>query len=271
MNNLVEQLGINIDLYDTLIGLGLIFTRVFVMLILTPFLGGRGVPGRIRLLTALVLSVFAFYFLSDSMQNQLPEDNSLIIALFFKEIFFGLTLGVTTIMCFYAIEAGGRIVDNQRGSANAQIFLPALGQVSIFGLFQFWVGLAFFCATSGHVVFLEAFFDSFIKVPVFVLPQFEPGITPFLKLIIRMSADVLILGMQLASPVLIAIFLTDMVLGIANKMAPQIPVFEMGFMLKGYIGVGMVYVSMMVLVAQIDVFFDLMQMNVRKIVYYFAV
>jgi len=162
-------------------------------------------------------------------------------------------------------------VDAQRGSANAQIFLPALGQVSIFGLFQFWVGLAMFCYVSGHTIFLKAFFESFITVPIFSLPVVEPGLTPFLKLLIRMSADVLILGTQLAAPVLIAIFLTDLVLGICNKMAPQIPVFEIGFMLKGFVGVAMVYVAIVVMVEQMDVFFGVMNNNVRRIVLYFGV
>ena len=270
MNKFVEQLGINIDYYTTLIAWGLIFTRVFVMLILTPFLGGRGVPGRIRLVTAIVLSVFVYYFLQDTFVNQLPEDKGLIIALFFKEIFIGLALGITTIMVFYAIEAGGRIVDTQRGSANAQVFLPALGQVSLFGLFQFWLGLSIFCYMDGHLHFLQAFIESFMIIPVFKLPVIAPGISPFLQLFIRMSSDVLILGMQMAAPVLIAVFITDLVLGIANKMAPQIPVFEIGFMMKGYVGVIMVFISISVVISQMQVFFDTMQDNVKRVIYFFA-
>ena len=54
-------------------------------------------------------------------------------------------------------------------------------------------------------------------------------------------------------PVLITILLIDIVLGIANKMAPQINVFELGFAIKGYAGPLMVYVSLMVLVTQMDV------------------
>lgn len=270
MNKFLADLGINIDFYAALITWGLIFTRVFTMLILTPFLGGRGIPGRIRLLTAAILASFVFYFVNEDLVNKVPDERGLIIALFFKEVFFGLAIGVTTIMCFYAIEAAGRIVDSQRGSANAQIFLPALGQVSIFGLFQFWVGLAFFLYTSGHVVFLRAFLESFSIVPVFSLPTIEPGLSPFLKLLIRMSADVLILGVQIAAPVLIAIFLTDLVLGIANKMAPQIPVFEIGFMLKGFVGAAMVWLAITAMVARMDVFFEVMNNNVRRVVIYFS-
>lgn len=270
MNKFLEDLGINIDFYAALIGWGLIFTRIFTMLLLTPFLGGRAVPGRIRFLTSAVLASFVYFFVQDYLVNKIPDDNGLIIALFFKEIFFGMAVGITAIMTFYAIEAGGRIVDSQRGSANAQIFLPALGQVSIFGLFQFWVGLSIFLAIGGHTVFLKAFFDSFATLPVYAMPSIDPGLSPFLKLLIRMSADVLILGMQLSAPVLIAIFLTDLVLGIANKMAPQIPVFEIGFMMKGYVGVVMVYVSIGVLISQMDVFFGTMHNNLKKIVIYFA-
>lgn len=270
MDQLAQQFGITIDLYDSLIGWGLIFMRTFVMLMLTPFLGGRGVSGRIRMVTAIVLSVFVFANLQDTLSGQLPDDKGLIIALFFKEVFIGLAIGLTTIMVFYAVEAGGRIVDNQRGSANAQIFVPQLGQVSIFGLFQFWLGLALFLQLNGHILFLNAFLKGFQVVPVFFLPTIEPGLSPFLQLMIRMSADVLVLGMQLAAPVLIAIFLTDLVLGIANKMAPQIPVFELGFMLKGYVGVVMVYVSLLVLVTQMDVFFKLMNENVEKVIRFFA-
>jgi len=159
MNKLLTDFGVNLDFYSAAIGWCLIFTRIFVMLMLTPFLGGRTIPGRIRLLTSVILASFVFYFIKSNLINKIPEDNVLIVALFFKEIFFGMALGITAIMCFYAIEAGGRIVDSQRGSANAQIFLPALGQVSIFGLFQFWVGIAIFLFISGHTIFLQAFFE----------------------------------------------------------------------------------------------------------------
>lgn len=269
MGVIAKQLGIDIDVTAAFVIWGLIFTRTIVMLMLTPFLGGKGVPGRVRLVVGVVIASFVFAHTYDVSQL-LPDEKGLILALFLKEAFFGLAIGLTTIMCFFAIEAGGRIVDNQRGSANAQIFIPQLGQVSVFGLFQFWLGLSLFLALSGHIPFLKGFMESFQALPVLSLPKIAPGLSPFLQLMIRMSADVLLWGMQLASPVLIAIFLTDLVLGIANKMAPQIPVFELGFVLKGYIGVLMVYISVLILVEQMDVFFKLMHGNVAAVIKFLA-
>ena len=270
MNSIVEKLGVTSEFLAPLTAFFLMFARVTAMVVLVPFIGGRGIPSRIKVVTSVVLTGFVFMMIKDDAVNQIPESQLEIIVLFLKEIFFGLAIGITTIMCFYAIEAAGRIVDNQRGSANAQIFLPSLGQVSIFGLFEFWVGLSLFCYLDGHIMFLDGFYKSFSVMPVWTMPTIEPGITPVLSLFIRMSADVLVLGMQLAAPVLISIFLTDLVLGIANKMAPQIPVFEIGFMMKGYVGVGMVYVSIVVLAQQMEVFFATMHNNVTRVVLYFS-
>ncbi len=270
MSHLEEQLGINFDLYSALIVWALVFTRAFVMLLLNPFLGSKGVPGRVRLLVAGIIAVYVYFLLGEHAADNLPADKGLLIALFFKEIFFGMVIGLATVMTFYAVDAAGRIVDNQRGSANAQIFIPQLGQVSLFGLFEFQLGLAFFLSTGGHIIFLRAFLESYTIMPVLTFPTLAPGISPFMELLIRMSADVLILGMQLSAPVLIAIFITDVVLGLANKMAPQIPVFELGFMIKGYVGVAMVWISILTLISQMDVFFNLMQKNTLRMIHFFA-
>lgn len=267
---LAQKFGITFDFFTSGFVWALIFMRTFVMLMLVPFLAGKGVAGRFRLILAAILSTFIFVLMGAQAEATLPHDKAMIAALFAKEFFFGLAIGMTTLMCFYAIEAGGRIVDNQRGSANAQIFLPQLGQVSIFGLFQFQLALTLFLTFSGHIPFLRAYVESFTTLPVTTLPRMAPGFSPFLELMIRMSADVLLWGMQLASPVLIAIFLTDLVLGIANKMAPQIPVFDLGFLLKGYVGVGMVYVSILSVISQMDVFFKIMNDNVQKVILLFA-
>lgn len=259
-------LGINLDLFSVFIVWSLMFVRTIVMVSMTPFLGGKGTPGQVRIVVSFVISLFAYMVIFGDTEPVLPQEKIVLVGYFFKEIFFGMALGMTTIMCFYAIEAGGRIVDSQRGSANAQIFVPALGQVTLYGLFQYWLGLALFLASSGHVIFLKAYLESFEIVNVLSFPNLAPGVSPFMELMVKMSADVLFLGMQLAAPVLIAVFLTDIVLGVANKMAPQIPVFELGFLLKGYVGSVMVAISILALVTQMDKIFNFMQIHVTQVI-----
>jgi flagellar biosynthetic protein FliR len=266
MSKLAEMLGIHLNLYAALVGWGLIFIRVFIVLFFTPFLGSRAIPGQVRLSLGMLIALFLYPFVAKPFAADFPADNGLIIALFFKEIFIGFSIGLVTTMVFHAIEAAGNIVDNQRGGANAQIFVPQLGQVSIFGLFLFWLAIAFFIAIDGHRFFLQAFFKSYETLPIYQLPRIANGFSPFLEFLVRLSGNVLVIAVQLSAPVVIAILLVDLVLGLANKMAPQINVYELGFAIKGYVAPLLVYISLLILVSQMKVILGGMLASVTKLV-----
>lgn len=263
MSAIADALGMRIDFFAAFLSWALIFTRIYIVVLLTPFLGTRAVPGRARTAISIALATFLYVTLAPSL-DEFPKNNGIIFALFLKEMFFGFTIGLVTLMMFYAFEAAGRIIDNQRGGANAQVFVPQLGQVSIFGLFNFWLAIAIFLGIGGHRHFLEAFFLSYQVVPVLQIPTLAPGLSPFLQFIIRLSGDVLVIAVQLSAPVLIATLLLDVVLGIANKMAPQINVFELGHALKGYAAILMVYVSLLILASQMNVFMRQMIQSVSE-------
>ncbi len=270
MSSIAEQLGIHIDLYFTLICWGLIFTRVFVMLQLNPFLGGKAVPGRARLATAIALSLFLYPFIVPQLEGQVPTDKSIIFALFMKEIFFGFTISLMTVLVFFALEAAGRIVDQQRGGGNAELFNPQLGQVSLFGLFNFWLAIFIFIGIGGHTLFLKAFMGSFQIVPILSVPTLAPGFSPFIEFVVRLSGNVLMIAMQIAAPVVIAAFLVDMVLGLANKMAPQINVFELGHGIRGFVANLVLYISLLVIVHQMEFVMNAMVEGVTAISHLFA-
>jgi type III secretory pathway component EscT len=56
----------------------------------------------------------------------------------------------------------------------------------------------------------------------------------------------------MSTPVIIAIFLTDLILGIANRVAPQINVWQLGFTIKGYIGTLLLFVSITMIAEQMN-------------------
>jgi flagellar biosynthetic protein FliR len=270
MTAIAQQMGLDIDFYFVFFCCALLFSRIFIMLLFVPFLGSRAVPGRVRLITAFSLSLFLYPLIAPPLAHSFPESYGVLILLFFKEVFFGATIGLVTVMVFHAIEAGGRIIDAQRGGSNAQLFIPQLGQVTIFGMFMFWLAIAFFLSIGGHRHFLKAFFLSYETVPLLEFPGLAPGFSPFLELIVRMAGDVLIIAVQFATPVLIAILLVDLVLGVANKMAPQINVFELGFAAKGYVGPLMLYVSLLIIVTQMDIVMKAMIKNIYRLSKIFA-
>lgn len=243
MTALLQSLGFEASIFSSLMVWGLIFIRIFFMLLLNPFMGSRAVPGRARVALSMVMALFLYYAIQPVVPDDFDYSFFNVVALFFKEAFLGFAIGFITSIIFYAIEAAGRIIDLQRGGANAQTFVPQLGQVSIFGLFLFWLGIAVFLEIGGHRQFLQAFFGSFQAIPLLEFPKIQTGFSAFIDFFIVLSSSVLLIAIKLSAPVLITILLVDLVLGIANKMAPQINVFELGFSIKGYMAPLILWVS----------------------------
>lgn len=265
----MDKMGIHVDLVSYLIIGGLIFTRLFIMTMFVPFLGQKPIPGRVRisLVVALVMVVFPPIYGST---GPIPESTAILFALFLKEILFGIFLGLSMTIVFYGVQSAGNMVDNQRQLANARIFNPALGsQSSLFGVFYYQFALVMFLYLGGHRLFLQGVLKSFETVPILTFPHIGVGIDPVLDLMIRLTADTLIITMQLSAPILIAIFIADLILGLTNRVAPMINVFEMGFNIKGFIGNLLAYLSLPLVFYQMKVWFLTSLEITDKIIRYF--
>jgi flagellar biosynthetic protein FliR len=269
--NFLSSVGIDIDLTFSILAGGLILTRFLVALTLTPYLGGRVVPANIKTAAALALTFFVYPLVVPGLdRSQIPHGAGLLGALFLKEMMYGLLLGIVNQMVFYGIQSAGSMIDNQRYVANARIFNPALGaQTSIFGVYLYQLTVALFLSIGGHRYFLRALVDSFQTVPLLSYPKFAPGITPMIDLIIKLSADTLIITLQLSAPVLIAIFVADLILGITNRIAPMINVFEMGFNIKGFVGVLLVYLALPIMLFQAKHWFQIMTQTFYRVAEFF--
>ncbi len=253
----LDTLGIHLDLYRFILIGGLIFTRLFVLALFVPFLGGRPVPGRIRITISILLMLFFFPAVMANATETLPSEGAgFLFALFLKEMLVGILIGMPLVFLFYGIQSAGNMVDNQRQLANARIFNPALGsQASLFGVFYYQLALVSFIAIGGHRLFIQGIGESFQMVPVLKMPDIQPGLTPMLELIIRLTADTLLICLQLSAPILIAIFIADLILGLTNRVAPMINVFEMGFNIKGFVGMLLAYFSLPIVYDQMKVWF----------------
>ncbi len=272
LNSFIGALGFGKSQPLLIVSFGLIFVRLMMVVTFTPYLGGRLVPSNIKVLFSLALAIFTLPLIYPTLEaSELPAENILILFLFLKEAFFGLLLAVVNLMVFYALESVGSMIDNQRYVANARIFNPSLGaQTSIFGVYIYQLAIAIFISIGGHRYFLKAVIESFLTVPLLTFPHIAPGITPMIDLFLKLSADTLVICLQLSAPVLIAIFIADLVLGITNRIAPMINVFEMGFNIKGFVGVLLVYLSLPVVIFQMKYWFQWMAFSFGRVAQFFA-
>ncbi|MFA4873739.1 MAG: flagellar biosynthetic protein FliR [bacterium] len=255
MDEIFKKLGVNINVSFYLIFFSLIWVRVLAMTSIVPFLFGKPVPRYVVTGASMVMAAFVFPLIVPSQPPPLQDDLIMLSVLFLKEAFYGLTMGMTACVLFHAMSAVGQMIDNQRGVSIARALIPQLGeQVSISGVFLFQLSLVVYLSIGGHDAFLAAFYRSYVTLPVLGFPVTGPGLFPMCDLFMKITGEVLYISMQMAMPVIIAIFISDIILGIANRVAPQINVWELGFNVKGYLGVLLLFMSITVIGDQIKAY-----------------
>src|SRR5258708_1080889 len=104
---------------------------------------------------------------------------------------------------------------------------------------------------NGHHLVIGAIADSVVAIPLESFPKFSLGLWPFFDLVARVFSDMMRISMALAAPVLLAAFLTDLALGMINRVAPQVQVFFVSMQIKPAVGVLIVFVSIHLIMTRV--------------------
>lgn len=242
-----------------LVLVGLCFARLVSFFSIVPFFGGAAVPARVKVATAMAMVVILY----PSIAATVPENQPLgfgalgFIALLTKEVFIGMTLGFIASLVFEAVQVAGRIVDSQRGSTMAELYAPQLqSRVSELGQFKLQLAIVLFIAVGAHRLFIRSLLQSYEFIPALTIPKLAPGWSPAAEMIVKLTASVLSIGLQLAAPALIALLLTDLFFGIINRVAPQVNVFFLSMPVKMLVGIFVVLIALPVLASRMIFYFD---------------
>ena len=252
LDGLLKQLGLATDVTAFFILFGLCLSRVLGAIVLNPFLGGAAVPGRIKVGFSIIVTAVLFPSISPGVTNA-QIGNVTFIALLAKETMIGITLGLISQFIFYAVQTAGTLIDTERGMNQATFFSPQLqGNVSLTGQLQFQAALVLFLALNGHLLYLKALHDSFRRIGILDVPRFQQGVTAVTEQIIRLSADIFVIAIQLSAPVLLVLFLVDVAFGVINKIAPQVNVHSESQTVKSLVGLVIIILTIGFVMTRID-------------------
>ncbi|MGA8163415.1 MAG: flagellar biosynthetic protein FliR [Waddliaceae bacterium] len=238
---------------------GMIFTlfflflaRILPIIALSPFFGARILPHPVKM--AFAVSLFAIFLpLLTSVTTTQLTFSILSLAYFTKELFVGYLLGFLISMPFNIVQSAGIFVDHQRGGASLMVNDPTIqNQSSPLGTLFNMVLIFIFFIIDGPFLFIQAIVDSYEVVPPdkFINPYFFERTSSFWGVAIELLNTSMKIAVQLASPALIAILMTDVFLGIANRLAPQVQVTFLGLPLKSLLGLTVICLGWKVLTAQ---------------------
>jgi flagellar biosynthetic protein FliR len=210
----------------------LVLSRVAGIFSAIPVFGGRTIPLRIKVIIILMITLVCFPVLSINAPV-IPTDVFTLAMLVLREVMVGITLGFITRIIFSAVEFSGQIIGMQMGFTISSIIDPSQGtQTQIMSVMQTLLATLMFLSMNIHHLFIRTIVDSFRIVPLGGW-HINAEIISFL---IKATSDIFILGVRLAAPVMIALLLTSVTLGIMARAFPQMNIFMISMPLN--IGIG---------------------------------
>lgn len=217
----------------------IVLLRLSGIMIVAPFFSSQTIPVPVRIAFSLAVA----FVLAPSMPlSAVPPEMNLgnVAAVFMSEMVFGALLGFAAACVFAGLQFAGQVISFQLGFSLINLIDPQT-QVdsSVFSFIKNYIGILFFLLINGHHWFLLAVNESFGALPVggFVLQA------PMAEHLVRLSGELLVIGLRIAGPVVAVSVITDIVMGVLGRAAPQINIIIVGMPLKSLIGFGFLSIS----------------------------
>jgi flagellar biosynthesis protein FliR len=234
----------------------LIFVRITSFFLVAPLFSMRNVPTQFKAGLAFFITLLA---LSGSVDEEPILLDSYYILLIMKELFIGIALGFTAALLLYAVQVAGAFIDFQMGFAIANVMDPQTGaQVPIIGHLKYMLALLFLLIVDGHHLMLDGVMQSFRLVPVESI-SFSFEDENIARYMTALFLQMFLIALQMALPLVGALFLVDVALGILAKTVPQLNIFAVGFPLK-------IFVGFIMLIMVMPIFFFVLQSLFKKII-----
>ncbi len=197
----------------------LVLARVSGLFMFAPIFSSRLIPGRVRILLALGLTLAA---LPAQTAQQLPLDLAEIAVLVVKELIIGSAMGFAIAAVIAAVQMAGAFIDMQGGFAFANVVDPMQGtQISILGQAYSLLGSGVFLISGGHLVVVAGLTQSFDVVPVSQMPAFQR----LLPNAFESAGGLIAASLVIAAPVVVTLILTDVAVGFLARLAPAMNIF----------------------------------------------
>lgn len=212
-------------------------TRILGLIAVAPVFGSRSIPNRAKLGLGLLLSMIVAPVIPPMPAIEpMSMTGVLILA---QQFVIGLSMGFAMRIVFAAVEMAGEIIGLTMGLGFATFFDPqSQGRSSVVSQFLGLLMIMLFLAADIHLMLLAVLVESFTTMPVTAAPM---GGASAYKLVIW-GGQIFSAGTQLALPIIAALLITNVALGILTRAAPQLNLFAIGFPLT--LGVGFIVLTL---------------------------
>lgn len=228
----------------------LLFVRMNGLFITAPVWSNRLVPVQLRVALSFVMALLVLPLLP---ATHLPTNILELAPLIVKELLIGAIIGFTATLIFSAVHLAGELLDIDMGLSIMNVIDPFSGtQMPLIGNFKYLLALLVYLAVGGHHALIVAAVRSYQVVP---LGGLSIGPQVF-EAMMALASGVFAMALRIALPVLGALFLTTVALGVVNRAVPQMNVFVVGLPVKLAAGVLMLAAGLPFYVSFLEFLFD---------------
>jgi flagellar biosynthesis protein FliR len=215
-----------------------ILLRLSLLVFLVPPFSNSRIPAKIKACFALSFTTMLFPLLGSEIRPISFQTGSLICTVA-SEVILALLMALSVTLILGAFEFAGELISYQAGLSMAQVVDPQGGfQMPVTSNLIELVALLLLLALNGHHVLLKLIVESFRTFPV---GQFILDIATMDRLIV-LSGQLFIIGIKLAAPVVMVLFLIEIGLGVISKFIPNLNVLMTSFPIA--ISVGLLFIGL---------------------------
>ncbi len=220
----------------------LVVARVGGIMLIAPIVSESVVPVKVRVVLSVAIGLAVMGRLVQPMT--LPLDLLGLALAGAGELAVGAAIGYAARLLFVGVELGAMHVSQQMGVGLAEVYDEQADDSSgaVRRLFMM-LSLVLFLAIGGHRQLIAAVMRTFDTLP---LGGFVAGQTLLGVLLVLLDAC-FALALKVAAPVLIALLLATVALGLLQRTVPQMHVFSTGFPIRAMLGLVVLAGSLAVL------------------------
>lgn len=199
-------------------------TRILGLIATAPLFGNVSIPTRVKVGLGIMLALIVAPGLPPLPQLDPMSLKGMLILI--QQFIIGTTMGLTVRIVMAAMEMAGEIIGMTMGLGFATFFDPqSQGRSPAISQFLALLALMIYLAANLHLALLAVLADSFQSMPISDLPI---GSQP-MQIFLAWGGRIFSSGVQLSLPVVAALLITNLALGILTRAAPQLNLFGIGF------------------------------------------
>lgn len=211
-------------------------TRIIGMISVAPLFGNVSVPARVKIALGIMLALI----ISPTVPalpalDPMSLPGFLILA---QQLIIGLAIGFAMRITFAGVEMAGEITGMTMGLGFASFFDPQTrARSSAISQFLALLTLMIYLATNLHLVVLSTLAQTFELLPISSNFVSAGGMLE----VVKWGGRIFSAGVQLSLPIVAALLITNIALGILTRAAPQLNIFGIGIPIT--IGVGFIMIG----------------------------